>query len=119
MQDVGTRAAIIDLFEVRGHVRRSAAAVSGNDRRTALHEKVRILARLFRRYAAIAVRVQIDEARRDDEPLALNHSRRAGELEPADGDNPIVLDGYVADDAVAIGTVVNRAAAKHQVGGDG
>ena len=63
--------------------------------------------------------MQVDEAGRDDELVAVDDPRRAGRLELADRDDPPPLDGHVTDGRFAAAAVVDRPAAEDEVGFDG
>ena len=73
MENVGAGAFVIDLFEIRRDIGRAGAAVAGDNGGAALHEEIGVLPRLGLNDAAVAVRMQVDEARCDDHSFALDH----------------------------------------------
>ena len=97
MDDIGADADLFELREIGRDIDGSRAAVAGDDGGDALHLVIEVGAGLLVLQRIIAVRVQIDEAGSDDEPLAIEDSRRAFDLELADGDDAIRLDRDIAD----------------------
>ena len=119
MQNVRPRPAFFDLAVVGRHINGSRAAIAGDDRRTTLRQEVCVLPRLGLEDRIVAVRVQVDEARRDDHSPRVDFPRASLHREAADRDDAVVSDGQISDDSFAFAAVVKRAAAQDEVGGDG
>ncbi|MEX2172937.1 MAG: hypothetical protein WD872_01160 [Pirellulaceae bacterium] len=118
VQHVGARSAVLDLFVECGHIDRPEAAVAGYDGGRSLHQVVGILASLGLGDRFVAVRMQVDESRRHDQPLGIDDACARHHFELAQGDNAVPLDGNVAHDWFGVAAVVDRAATEHQVGLD-
>src|SRR5262249_43682005 len=67
------------------------------------------------RQGRVAVRMQVDEPRRDDETRAVNVARLAGDGESADGNDTLAPDGEVDQLSGLAAAVVQRSAADDDV----
>src|SRR5205085_7197804 len=116
--DVGADAVLLQLPEVARDVDRAGAAVAGDDRGDALEEVGQVGPRGGLQERVVAVRVQVDEAGRDDQALAVEDARPVGDLELAQGDDPVAAERQVADHAGPAAAVVQGGAAEDDVGLD-
>src|SRR3954454_1122652 len=97
MQHICARPVLVDLAKVVGYIRGAGAAVARDDCSTALHQEVSVGPSFLLRDAAVAVRMQVDKSRRDDQVLAINEAGRAGNVELANCDDAIAFDRNIAD----------------------
>ena len=67
----------------------------------------------------VAVRVQVDETRRDHQAVAIDLAADLAQGELAHGNDLVAHNGHVAGRASLARTVVDRAAAEQDVGIDG
>jgi hypothetical protein len=112
-------AAGLERLEVAGHVGRARAAVAGDDGRHALHEVAEVRPRRRHGQGVIAVCVQVNEARGDGQPAAVDDARPAGDGESADGDDAFAAKGDIALGAGLAAAVVEGGAADDEFGPDG
>src|SRR5262249_41860062 len=119
VDDVGADAPLVQLAEVRRRIDRAGAAVAGDDGGDALRQVVLVVARGRGGQAGVAVGVQVDEAGRGVQPRGVDDPRRAFDLEAADGDDAVPLEGQVAGRAGVAAAVVEDGAAEDDVRLDG
>ena len=63
----------------------------------------------------VGVRVHVDEAGRDDQPLGVDLALGLARRHAADGDDPVAADGHVADEPRVAGAVDDAAVADDEV----
>src|SRR5205085_12117024 len=68
--------------------------------------------------AGVAVRMQVNETRSDNQPFAIDDARRAGDYELAHGRDAVAFDGHIPNGAFGIAAVIDRSAAKDEVSRD-
>jgi len=106
------------LVAIRGHRCEAHAAVAHHHRGHAVPARGPVPARgrelLVPGGLAVVVRVDVDEARRDEGPVGVDLAR-ARAIDPADGSDDTVSDGDVRGAGRRTGAVDDRATADHQV----
>ncbi len=112
---VGAGGVLVDLFEVFAHVDVTSAAVARYYGRAALNKIIEVDACLRCDDRIIAVGVQVDESRSDDQPFAVDDATDLLDREPSDRDDPFTSNGDVADLAVCLRAVVDCAGPQQQV----
>jgi hypothetical protein len=119
MGDVRPGALGVDLGEILFDIDGAAAAVTGHERRATLADVIFGSAGLLGDDRLVAVIVEIDEPRRDDQPRAVDRLANFAGGKLADGDNLVSRDGHVAGPGRRTCAVENLSPVEENVGVDG
>ena len=95
MDDVGADFAALQCLEVLRRIDGTGAAIAGHDGGDALVQITAVGAGVLVLERIIAVRMQVDEAGRDDQSLAVEDARLAGDAETTDGDDALAANRHV------------------------
>lgn len=118
MGDVGARAVLLDGLVVVRRIDRSGAAIPGDDRGASLSQRVEVCTGLRLENLLVAMIVQVNESRRDDQSRAVDGLRRSFDLKLSDCDDPVPVDGEISGRPVRAGPVDDDAVSQDEVGGD-